>query len=512
MHRCLSIPEILRMIFEELLRCNAPDLKALARLAQTCRGFSDLALDILWKDLNSAIPLLKSFPPHIWEISGTTHQKTFRFRLPIKAADWDRVLGYAARIRKISLGYGIPQLEVLELLSLSLPAEHFLPNLQGLRWLPNDPRVFPYIRLFTSPNLTVIELSIDSSLASSSLLSLLASRFSYITDLTLRWSGGDGPTLDTLGSLVSALTHLERLCVPHLDPSAYQHLPSVATLRHLSLNNFSSFPDDSGSWSHTDPTFSGLSHLRLRSDTITPTATALLSTFSNTPLQSFRCESGCIPSVVTVRELCLALAGGCSRSHLRQVYLELGSEELDNPTLATITPDVISPLLIFSNLRKVRVEAGTSFALDDAFCTALATAWPRLEALTLNTNSAHGALWPSTVGLLTLTAFARHCPLLAELSITLNAQGFPDALPHPQAQRVSQRALKYLDVARSSIDSPFDVARFLSRTFPALTAINSWYLLRNEINPTKWTEVQKLLPMLVAIRKEEEIYWRAQAL
>lgn len=39
--------------------------RSLSRLARTCRAFADPALDVLWRDLDSIIPIIGLFPGHL---------------------------------------------------------------------------------------------------------------------------------------------------------------------------------------------------------------------------------------------------------------------------------------------------------------------------------------------------------------------------------------------------------------------------------------------------------------
>ncbi|KAJ7132721.1 hypothetical protein C8R46DRAFT_1140638 [Mycena filopes] len=155
------------------------------------------------------------------------------------------------------------------------------------------------------------------------------------------------------------------------------------------------------------------------------------------------------------------------------------------------------------------IASGFDLALDDTFCTALATAWPRIQILRIATNI-FGPRRLSTVGLLTLATFARHCPDLTNLSLEVDAQGLPDGpYPPPPERPVSQMALCHLSVGCSPIDSPFPVARFLSLVFPGLQVVNASSELdgpETEEGRAKWAEVVKLLPMFSAIRLEEQMY------
>ncbi|KAJ7042339.1 hypothetical protein C8F04DRAFT_1229996 [Mycena alexandri] len=517
MHRCLKIPEILQMIFTKLSEHNLPSsafrphgAEALSRLAQTCQEFSDPALNILWKyqytltytsaqDLSSTSmgnvgP--RSFLEDLRSLSLKKHLPRFlifllqRFRTTINPVDFDRVLKYSSKIRDITIGQEL-QLEVMEILSLSLPVDQFLPNLLNLGWTPNDGRIFPYISLFLGQQLTCLYLRIGSSLAHSSLLSVLASKTPCLTNITLRWNMVDDPTLATL----------QTLSVPHLDLPTYRCLASRPNLTGLSLENLLSF-DDVAFGSNPFP---GLTRLLISSPTIASAATAFVGALSNTPLKYFECASEALTSVVKIRQLCSALAAGCSLSHLMDINMALGFDE-DPASLilaGTITADVLAPLLVFPNLRRVTVDSSLDLALDDAFCAALAAAWPRIEQ--------------PTVSLLALVAFARHCPRLAELTMEFNAQGLPDTPYPPLEPRISQRALRELHIGHSPIDSPFLVARFLSIAFPALEEVIPSLppgevpgTVVTEPNFSGWREVGRLLPMLVAIRMEDEMYWKAQ--
>ncbi|KAJ7171534.1 hypothetical protein C8R46DRAFT_1349476 [Mycena filopes] len=451
MHRCLRIPEILQSTFENLVvdgyrsystSAAPPDGQALSRLAQTCTGFSDLALDILWKEQASLVPLLKMFPPHLWKLSLSTYREEFEFRSTITTADWTRVLEYACRIRKIKLVITGLDLTVLELLSLWLPAEYLLPNVRSLNWRPLDAKVFAYIRLFLGPKLTVLDTRLEPSIVHSSLVAFLASGYSLLTDVTLQWSSIDEVTLHAVSSLVSSLGQLQRLSVPHLDPSAYKKLATLSTLRYLALEDLIAFPMADDSW--PSPAFPGLTFVEFGSLPLPSAVTKFLATLSDTPLKVFKMESATTPDNAFMRRL--------------------------SPWTSVTHPGtlILTPLLAFSNLREVAVDSGFEILLTDVFCTALAIAWPRIEVLSIG-NSYVGQRQPPTVGLLALTAFARHCPRLRRLAMDFDAREVPGTAPPPEEPRVLQLALQCLSVDHSPIDSPSLVARFLSVTLRTTT-------------------------------------------
>lgn len=71
MHRCLEIQEIVSLVCQQLSAENTRTVSnngSLAALAMTCRDFQEPALDALWYQQTSLIPLVKCFPSDSWEL------------------------------------------------------------------------------------------------------------------------------------------------------------------------------------------------------------------------------------------------------------------------------------------------------------------------------------------------------------------------------------------------------------------------------------------------------------
>ena len=64
MHRVLRIPELLQMIFCTL------DLPSNAVNARVCKQWSDIALDILWREIDELYILFKILAPLIKSVEG----------------------------------------------------------------------------------------------------------------------------------------------------------------------------------------------------------------------------------------------------------------------------------------------------------------------------------------------------------------------------------------------------------------------------------------------------------
>jgi hypothetical protein len=65
-HRAFLVPEILNLIFQEIKH----DKAALASAALTCRSLSSIAMDFLWKELETSTPI-KRLLPNLWNVDGT---------------------------------------------------------------------------------------------------------------------------------------------------------------------------------------------------------------------------------------------------------------------------------------------------------------------------------------------------------------------------------------------------------------------------------------------------------
>lgn len=65
MHRCLSVLDILLTVFEDAV-ISPIDL---ARIATTCRTFSEPALDILWRDPGDIAAILGTMAPDLWRLT-----------------------------------------------------------------------------------------------------------------------------------------------------------------------------------------------------------------------------------------------------------------------------------------------------------------------------------------------------------------------------------------------------------------------------------------------------------
>lgn len=67
-HRCWELDEIVRIIAAHLVSDEAR--ASAVSLASCSKSLEEPALREVWRNLSSLAPLVKCFPPELWEIEG----------------------------------------------------------------------------------------------------------------------------------------------------------------------------------------------------------------------------------------------------------------------------------------------------------------------------------------------------------------------------------------------------------------------------------------------------------
>ncbi|KAJ7656801.1 hypothetical protein DFH06DRAFT_991494, partial [Mycena polygramma] len=476
---------------------------SLARLARTCRTFSDSSLDILWRSQESLAPLLRCFPPHVWEITESLgiHRPAFHFRSVPRTQDWDRVLVYASRVQEISVGGGGKEaerllLQVLEVLTMSSPIAILLPNLRTLAWNAQAPALSTHICLFLAPSLASISLDITAiaiHLPHLPRLSYIASYLPCLTDITIVApivdAGFDEEVVEEVAAFVLELKNAQRLSLPALVPTAYQHVASLSGFTDLTVQSLGRCPSPEDLMSNTDSGFAELRRLWVEAATL-HLAANLLRWCSETPLESFRLSCSALTPAIVVSDFFATFRR--YHDHLTSIDIRLSTSfpaPHDQPQYA-VTSSVLRPLLLFRNLQNLQIRSSLDFSLDDEFVEAMSKAWPSITNIRFHVTTRDLGLvgtWGGSITLSGVAALAR-CPLLYDLEIDVDARVVPDV---PQLPSYSpQASLKFLSVGSSPIDSAPSVATFLGTIFAAYPRTEA-----DDDGPThtKWKEVWTLL-------------------
>ncbi|KAJ7495574.1 hypothetical protein FB451DRAFT_367477 [Mycena latifolia] len=110
MHRGLMIPEIVRLIVEEIKRPpdsmlgDRPDLRALAAFARTCTTFLEPGLDLLWSRQITVLNLLVTFPDDLIKVMNEWNGPSDVLLLrSVSPTDWERPLFYSRRVKQLSM-------------------------------------------------------------------------------------------------------------------------------------------------------------------------------------------------------------------------------------------------------------------------------------------------------------------------------------------------------------------------------------------------------------------------
>lgn len=196
----------------------------------------------------------------------------------------------------------------------------------------------------------------------------------------------------------------------------------------------------------------------------------------------------------------------------------------DLPVDQQLSYATIKPVLTFPNLTSFELvhKYPLKITLDEL--EDLATKWPNLESLTLNVEPLFIDENAFTLDLRALLPFARHCPRLHLLGLYINAT--EAEIPSSSTPLESFSALRTLAIGTSQVRDTSAVATFLSRICPSRCTLDmgiTWtefgcednrflppdlrYLLQRRCSA--WQAVEKLLPALIRLRREEKERSRA---
>ncbi|KAJ7608502.1 hypothetical protein DFH06DRAFT_191995 [Mycena polygramma] len=242
MHRCLTIPEIVAIICTDLCPSSPDFRRTLAALAITCQTFSGPALDCLWREQESVLPMLRCLPSTLVSIDRAGKWK---FARPIQAVDWERPLVYARRVKALSLG---PQQgdvsalrDILHLLSVCVPRGCLFPNLEQVLW--NYWTRLLYIGMLLSPKLLGLTMLCTANSDNVSVLSTLADRCPSLKSLSISHPRRPGDqnyrneSYQTTSAAVCTLVGLESLTMGVPNVAALKHLAQLPSLKALHLNS-----------------------------------------------------------------------------------------------------------------------------------------------------------------------------------------------------------------------------------------------------------------------------------
>jgi hypothetical protein len=502
MHRCLNVDEIVRPIACELVASGG---KATAvGLACCCKSFEDPALDALWAEQDSLLPLLKTFPGDVWKEGGYTvsisttcifsflnypTRKSFK-RLPT-TMEWARFRKCARRMRKFTQNHTSYPLspEVFSVIQFcGTINEPLLPNLKTLKFSEITEWFVPFVPLFLSARTTSINFKFKSNLPEAvvaSMLTVLPTLCPNLQEISL-YALPSHPVIRTAVSgmlLVTNRSVLQQFYVySPLTEEASEVLYKLPNLRDLrvkiergaplplaslpNLTNLTIKCENEDDWPRL---FHGATLGKLGS-----VAFHLQSTQIGDFLGTF--ERAALSSSLQNTLSNFLLSTSCSW----------------NPNYSSLLP--------FTQLVHLEIyspcDGECSSTVDDNIIINLSRSMPKLETFCLGGDPCH----QTTAGVTTkgLVALARHCPNLRFLRIHFQVDSFIDPPAIPGMVSNDGPAASWTDCALTDLmvgdipmpeESALIIALTLLRIFPWIEIINGidegWGKVENAINHSK---------------------------
>ncbi|KAL1697546.1 hypothetical protein GGG16DRAFT_41383 [Schizophyllum commune] len=544
----LRDPAVLKTVLESILEMPGGK-RMLSRMARTCRALSDPVLNMLWKELDSLIPLLGLFP-------GSVLKKARKPGLGMQRApqpdEWKKVLKYGERVRRLTYieSAGNVNPNVFPIIEQHRPRTYILPNLLTLVWRVETPAGLDRAALFLNPDLLHMTLEVgtrvpqlDAFLADlSRRTKLLSFSFTSATPLPDKFTellapqdalervmlSAPGALSADVGRWASTLQHLQSL---RLDLSErtqvavqgfFDEVPrsgvSTPASAHTDSGVFSDDERDSKDLrkdsarltAHAKPrsAFARLRHLHLTGQAgtiavflkhITSPLVQLELVIDDPPERNaWRELSGVISeryasSLATLR----VSATGASR------FTDLLRNTTRDPPSKHLPLQHLGPL---SRLARLEIDLPESVIFTRADVEHVAQMCPRLENVKLCPFARFpiGARAP-LLGLNDLAPLTSQCRRLQSLAVVIDARkGWSEILEDRNATSTSLRQLHF---GHSWIGDPLPVSVALSHLAPRLEGMR-WFHDRtrpglHEPHARAWQQVADGLPMLQHVRLTE---------
>ncbi|KAJ7596843.1 hypothetical protein C8J56DRAFT_918472 [Mycena floridula] len=154
----LRDPDTTTKLLEVIL--DSPNGKrTLARLARTCRAMKEPALAVLWRELDSLIPILGLFPS---EVLKRARKPGMGMTRPPRDADWNSVTKYGERVQRIAYDEILNNISptVFPILEQHRPIPFIFPNLKHLTWRAESPAGLDRCSMFLNPQLETLSLDL----------------------------------------------------------------------------------------------------------------------------------------------------------------------------------------------------------------------------------------------------------------------------------------------------------------------------------------------------------------
>ncbi|KAG8965349.1 hypothetical protein FRC03_000649, partial [Tulasnella sp. 419] len=498
------------------------DQKALAAAARVNRQWSLYALDRLWRNLKTVVPLLEILAPLVNSaVPGTSAwTRLTQWNLPetISSNQWQRLEFYSKRVHSLSHDDSLPVRSQPGVVSKEvyskihyhyLHRDHFLPNLRSLSWVISRGSCVEALLSILSPNIRELKLTFNGGNEVGTFLEELKGRTRHITTLSIvlkqyapsHFNAFSG----TLASIITSSPNLTIIALPQfaLTQVVIAALGSLHYLKRLLFSDEGTYTTQGDASGCTYPfsanTFRALEELAYNHWLENATFMIQTQRPPQTLTRLFISTQTWITTKAAFDRFLSVLAFNIPR--LESLRLNLwgntwaASEALD-----------LSNLTLLGRLRLKCLQIGHSIpiGLNVSQLTWMAATWPSLEELWLTpdpvvANIAHPPQG-SDISLLYLAA--KHLPSLRGLGLYVNANSL---IGHVDSRF---KRLEVLDLGTSTIlgQTSEEVAAYLVDVMPdsgtkLTTGPSDWHSQpSNDPCRSAWDGVRKLIPEYLRVQ------------
>ncbi|KAG2755468.1 hypothetical protein P692DRAFT_20716817 [Suillus brevipes Sb2] len=545
----LRDPDAAKKLFETII--DSPNgRRSMSRLARTCRAMCEPALNVLWRELDSLLPIISLFP-------NTLMKRSRRPGLGLakapNAEDWSRVLAYGERVRRIAYIESSTSVSpsIFAIIAENRPVQYILPHLQQLIWRVDTAAGLQRCTIFLNPELQSLVLEVSTRIPQ--LATFLAevcsttqlSSFSFTSPTSLP---------ETFTDILRSHNTLEKLVLVApgaLSSSVGQWAASLPMLRVLELDltgrsviavegffddivaSGASTPSDassdSGVFSGDEIDFTEIrkSSLRLTGDLrsggvftdlrqlsltgeVANIAVFLKHLTSNLTHLELVIEDP--PDMADWQDLSGLICERFSKSLLSLRINATGSSRFNELVRSTSRggdpPCRHLPLQHFTSLPsllRLEIDLPESVLFHNSDLRAVAQACPNIETLRLCPMARFPASSGPSLTLEGVAVLTQGCKRLQTLALVLDA--------HTESEEtfnsldVSSRSLLRLHVGHSVVNDSLQTTILLSHLAPYLETIK-WFHEKNrpgyvEANATGWQKVSDWLPHMQGMRLME---------
>ncbi|KAF9477530.1 hypothetical protein BDN70DRAFT_810593 [Pholiota conissans] len=551
----LRDPDATTKLMEAILDSPA-GRRSLSRLARTCRAFADPALDVLWRDLDSIVPIVGLFPGHL--LKKTRKPGMGLSRLP-RDEDWKAIIKYSERIRRIAYDETANNIapSIFSIFEECRPngTTYILPRLQELTWKVETPATLDRCAMFFGPELQFFNLEVGSKFPKlNDFLVNMASRtklkgFSFISPTTLP---------DAFTELLASQDGLEKVALVApgaLAPGIGRWVAALPNLKHLQLDLTGRSPiavegffdeilprsgdstpssigsRDSGVFSGEELDFTEIrkSALRLTGD-LPPKGSftrlrklQLTGEVANVAVFLKHLDSALVHLELVIEDppdnadwqdlsemICSRFAKSLQSIRIIATpssrFADLvRSTSRAEPPIGRLSLEKFSGL---SSLLRLEVDLPESVVFTPADIAAVAKACPRLEILKLCPLARFPPPHTPKLTLESLAPLTVNCRNLHTLAVVFNAGPGSESLL--KSQEVCSPSLLRLHVGHSWANDPLQISILLSHLMPKLELLK-WFQEKNragfiEAHAKSWQTVSETLPHIQAVRMIEKSF------